>query len=433
MPAKEQAHSTTKTTARRQPAQPIAQEYNTLVQQMHPATIMQQARVAPRSLPPRDTLQLQRMIGNRAVQRLTTHQSAVAVQRLMTRAQFVAATKPVVGRRGVHNAALYNAVDPLLQEYEGLDPNNQADRRRRMEVLHAIEHAVYDWARGKPHLGRDSRRRHAILNLLNDVQAEHQRQIAQVSAPGLAGPANELSIGDPTLTPAEHQRIQTLWASLRNNSGVIEITETCGQTFGVPPEQVPGFRDQMLALFARLLSSPAGRTLISELLQGKAGGTPHVDPAKDRVTIRPLRAAEIAMGRTIGAAGVKEFGQETLNPNQTRKQGIGSFVTYGRALTDSQAEEGLRNGDPLLTPVFIGFGHELIHALHNLRGVNQKSLPMSAAAQAIWDNPEERATIEPVAGPGVQGVPGIPGIISENQLRYEHGLPLRDTHKPPGG
>ena len=59
-------------------------------------------------------------------------------------------------------------------------------------------------------------------------------------------------------------------------------------------------------------------------------------------------------------------------------------------------------------PAFIGLAHELIHAYYNLRG------------QAIRGKSEEFATVG--LGDGKQR------DITENAIREEHGLPLREMY-----
>jgi NleD-like pathogen effector protein (putative zinc metallopeptidase) len=355
---------------------------------------------------------------------------ATIVQRLMTLAQFQESTAP-----RAHRSRLYSTVDPLLHEYERLADNPAPGaQRRRMEVLYSIEHAAYAWCIRKPRGGKYSHGYSAVQNLLDDVQREHQARVAQMAASG-----GRLDVGVQGLSDQDDQTIQTVWQSIRGNAGIIEITEMTTAAYGVASEQKAGFRDAMLALFARLLTSATGRKLLQELLAGPQRPGARGPREQDRITVRPLGPSDEHAGRTIGAAGVKMIGPEQPKrtgpgqdlythgawefgegeqPDALRGEGIGSFVTYTHLLTDSNPEVTLQNGDPLLTPVFIGFGHELVHALHNLRGTNLNKAPMSDADKGIWSNPEERQTIEPRGE----------GVISENQLRQEHGLPLRHGH-----
>jgi len=71
MSTKEQAQRNEKIKAKRRPPQP-GKPVEPLGQQIYPTTIIQQARLAPRSLTPRDAQQLQQMIGNQTVSKLLT-------------------------------------------------------------------------------------------------------------------------------------------------------------------------------------------------------------------------------------------------------------------------------------------------------------------------------------------------------------------------
>jgi hypothetical protein len=67
MSAKEQTHSNDTEGAKQRLPKPATENLDILAQQQAPATLIQQARLNPGSLSPRDVLQLQRTIGNRAV------------------------------------------------------------------------------------------------------------------------------------------------------------------------------------------------------------------------------------------------------------------------------------------------------------------------------------------------------------------------------
>ena len=68
MSSKEQTRSNDKESAKQRLAEPATE--NLAQQQPHPATIIQRAKLAPRSLTPDDVIQLQSLIGNQAANRL---------------------------------------------------------------------------------------------------------------------------------------------------------------------------------------------------------------------------------------------------------------------------------------------------------------------------------------------------------------------------
>jgi hypothetical protein len=71
MSSKEQTLSNDKGSAKPR-YKPLVEDLDIVTQQLHPATIIQRAKFAPRSLTPHDVRQLQRTIGNRAVIQLLT-------------------------------------------------------------------------------------------------------------------------------------------------------------------------------------------------------------------------------------------------------------------------------------------------------------------------------------------------------------------------
>ena len=71
MPSKEQAHSNDKAASKQPSPKPATEITDILAQQQsHPVPILQRAMNDPRSLTPRDVLQLQRTVGNRVVRQL---------------------------------------------------------------------------------------------------------------------------------------------------------------------------------------------------------------------------------------------------------------------------------------------------------------------------------------------------------------------------
>lgn len=68
--SKEQPQRNDKDTVRQRSPQPDDQNVDMLSRQTHPAPLIQQAKLDPKSLLPRDVLQLQRTVGNRAVGQL---------------------------------------------------------------------------------------------------------------------------------------------------------------------------------------------------------------------------------------------------------------------------------------------------------------------------------------------------------------------------
>lgn len=187
------------------------------------------------------------------------------------------------------------------------------------------------------------------------------------------------------ITETEFANLQTAWNALKSGSGKIQISEN--DDGGVAH---PGFRQNILGQFGRLMSRPTGRAMVVDLINGS-----------HTVTIRPTETESIAFAR-IGNGALQ-------NPDGTANVGAGTSIYLDDNLTDDKVLAFDEHGNDLASPVFIILGHELIHATHNAAGVNQT---MSAATVAGYSNMEEQAT---VTGPG----------LSENRLRSEHNLGVR--------
>jgi len=71
--SKVQAHRDNKAAAKQRSSEPTVRSRAARTKDVHPAAIVQRAMISPRSLTSRDVLQLQRTIGNQAVQRLLGH------------------------------------------------------------------------------------------------------------------------------------------------------------------------------------------------------------------------------------------------------------------------------------------------------------------------------------------------------------------------
>ena len=78
--SKVQAHRDNKAAAKQRSSEPTVRSRAARTKDVHPAAIVQRAMISPRSLTSRDVLQLQRTIGNQAVQRLLGQAGPTAVK-----------------------------------------------------------------------------------------------------------------------------------------------------------------------------------------------------------------------------------------------------------------------------------------------------------------------------------------------------------------
>jgi|SRR5579859_2178506 len=158
------------------------------------------------------------------------------------------------------------------------------------------------------------------------------------------------------------------------------------------PPAFPGSRQRILDQFDILLSRPAGRRLVLQLLH-----------AHHRATIVPIAS---------GAPDTFAPGRGAIpNPHGQRGQGSDSIIRIPGTLTGNLPPSSDSNLADVPNPLFIVLGHELIHARHNDQGDNRGLRPAPANVRGITPNAEENDVIEHHRNPHE---------ITENDLRAEH-------------
>jgi hypothetical protein len=146
------------------------------------------------------------------------------------------------------------------------------------------------------------------------------------------------------------------------------------------------------------MTTVPGRELIKNLEDGGFDVTIQPDP-----TVRPT-----ANGTTrTGTAG-----DALRNADGTAGRGTTSTISIDPNQSNRTQRAFDRDGNEISFPLFINLGHEMIHAMHNQRGENERG---NAATDADYPNHEEEVAI---AGPG----------LSENRLRRSFGLTERHGH-----
>lgn len=192
------------------------------------------------------------------------------------------------------------------------------------------------------------------------------------------------------ITETEFADLQATWNAIDSGSGSLQISEKDdnGKSHG-------GFRDKILLQLGKLLSHPAGRKLVTGLVNGS-----------QTVTILPTARRSIAAARR--GAGAEE------NADGTAGAGSSTSIRIDADLKDTDAVAFDKDGKQIFSPVFIILGHELIHAQHNAAGRNRTSQP--AVTNPAFDNREEEETIET-------------GSLTENDLRSENNIPRRFGHR----
>jgi len=202
--------------------------------------------------------------------------------------------------------------------------------------------------------------------------------------------------------------LKAIRRAIRNS----EIESLTINEFDDKGQVVPGFRQVVLAAIDTLISKPAGRALILEIVQTN---TPYV------ISISALSQEYGSPAIAFDPLGTD--GGEML-PERTPGLGASTSVKIiaGDTLGTSHTSKGIRAQDPF----FLRLAHELIHGLHSMAGVAQSGVNPNP----IWGDDEEFVTI--TSGIIATGNGAIK-FVTENEIAREHGLDPRISHLSPEG
>jgi hypothetical protein len=312
--------------------------------------------------------------------------------------------------------------------------------------LDALEHDIYTWL-DENRLNPATRAfMPSVLNVLDGVQAEHQAVIGEVHQRNL----NLWTPDRDQLGGVEQGRLQQAWTALRNGTGLIQGGAGAGQG-----------PDELRAMHARLLSRPRGRELLYRLLDMQVGDQRNravginFTPADVRTPQQKARVREYqeelkqVRARLDGMADThpdydRLIGRQMYLVGRIDDEGGGSNAASARALDkpnasiygarggsassvsvrlgtrDSQDLAYDRQGRPNVSPAWLQYGHELIHAFHFRNAEDRGAEQFDAYRGTVWGDREEHHTIA--------SLNLFPGAISENDLRAEHGITARYGH-----
>ncbi|MGP2439266.1 M91 family zinc metallopeptidase [Streptomyces sp. JW3] len=375
----------------------------------------------PRGRTATTVLPLQRTAGNMAVnlalRQGRTADAAAPVQRMMKlvggltgKGRAPSGPKEIAGWRG------------RLQEIAAAHPRgepSQAVADAWGSALDALEHEVYRWFAASR--GASDADKKLVADVMDEIQAEHRRYTRFVVqggfTPHMEGPVSDTS--------------RETWAKLSGNQGVT-VAET-GEN-DVPAGD--DFKTSVHAMNARLMSRPHGRTLLDALV-ADSGNKPQVTvKAIDDARLEKMRTAEFGIpdlheDAQVGPDDDRAYAQDGKGGPIGKGQPSTSTMhlergyldsTGGRADPDAKPPRGYQ--DPL-SPAFMIYGHELIHALHNKHGVNVANVGTTSL-------PEEHETVGIDSGnPHTTAFMMnnlLQNHITEADLRKEHGLPARTRY-----
>jgi hypothetical protein len=286
-------------------------------------------------------------------------------------------------------------------------------------ALDVLEHDVYRWFAASR--GASDADKRPAAEVMDEIRAEHSRYTRFVVqggfAPRMEGPVSDTS--------------RETWARLSGNQGVT-VAET-GEN-DVPAGD--DFKTSVHAMDARLMSRPHGRTLLDALV-ADFGNKPQVTvKAIDNARPEKMRTAEFGIPdlhedaqvgpdddrayAQDGKGGPIGNGQPSTSTMHLERDYLDS--TGGRADPDARPPRGYQ--DPL-SPAFMIYGHELIHVLHNMHGVNVANGRHDESARGAEtvgiDSGNPHTTAFLMNDP-------LQNHLTEADPRKEHGLPARTRY-----
>jgi len=235
----------------------------------------------------------------------------------------------------------------LLTEYESAwgygygtyfpEHDGKKYRQQRLRILADVERIVHEHFRdsGATRI-KNAPESGLMLELLDEVQAEHEKQIGELLAY-----KDELPVSEEGLSAEAKKEVMKSWQSVVAGTGNLKIDEK-ERNKGTGLERVhSGFRVKALASIARLLQGKEGRGLIAEANEG--GG----DPAQ-HITITPVsnQPHDVPGGfwgkQKKGTIPASAWDAEALDQGKNALQDVKAFPDGGFVDLDSAA-------DPLAT------------------------------------------------------------------------------------
>ncbi len=255
----------------------------------------------------------------------------------------------------------------------------------------------------------------AMKGRMNQLQGHFQQQIGQLQNEGGA-------LQVPGLSRRDQAEVGRLWTELNSADSNIQIDAG---------HHGPGFRNQIMTDFARMMPSATARSLLR-----KTQGSDHP------ITIRPHEGQDNAGARPLDphSANLQEIEARNLQYYGKRRrprsgehtyvanEGGGSDVeiTIPPHFEDSATTGYTKKNQGYTLPTYSVLAHELIHAKHHQKGTGRSTVSPAYLPQSPrpghpdpveeWHDYEEYHTIEG-------------GKTSSNQIDQELGLPRRWDHR----
>lgn len=265
-----------------------------------------------------------------------------------------------------NNLTYKNLLDSI-EDYNNLEKEEPSKENIHIQMidLDQIEHYAYKWFDKKRSTNSDKNK--IMFTLLDQVQREHKNVVKNAIS-------GKIDIWMGECPQSKIQHANTLWRSVlnkANNKFIIsnEIhTEGGFQKLSKKAQQ--SFEDEVYSVIARIMSRPNGRKLI-EILDGEQNYNKKITfhiTQKYRILGEKRYADFPYVGAMATASIESKAGVQLIDKKVVPGEGSGAAVMITPGLKDSSILDFDSKAYPILSPVFIGIGHELIHAAHYIKG-----------------------------------------------------------------
>jgi hypothetical protein len=303
---------------------------------------------------------------------------------------------------------ILHQADKLISDTKGLrwrlraKPDKQKHCDELGRALDTAEHMIYKEFRNDPQGKSANPKNDGLKALMDEIQKRHLTYVTILRANGLRPYAADIG-------PEDTHKLQGLsdtWGKVVGGQGI--ETSDMSTPFGDPRtrKELKGFGNQILSAHARLLSREHGRGVVTDLTSSPA--TAEVKPYHPEM----VELMGASANTNLGAEAHPNSETGLASNENTPNTGSSSLVAVPHNFKDS---EGAKEGESI-SPAFIVYGHELIHAQHNKHGINVRSL---------GKDEEEKATVSGTEKSDLlHARKGLP-VTTEEMIRDEHGMPRR--------
>ncbi|NHN24917.1 DUF4157 domain-containing protein [Flavobacterium jejuense] len=291
-----------------------------------------------------------------------------------------------------------------LNTYDKKHRNTKVALHAQFKMIHDLETRINTFLTANATTISNTERSE-LFNVLRQTETLHLALSGRLAAHG-----HDMWLGNTNLSPKKQRQTQSLWHSLRTDSGNMKV------------EGSVAFRSQAMSGYLHMLRGNHGRGMLKEMNKPQL-------TADHNIIISDNHLANYTLAGKAGQHDTGSWASSIGNirhDNQDAENGVGtgSFVQIHNTnppATMGEYESGT-HGEPIFAPNFITLAHELGHARHNLRGKTKQNAWYGVPAQnplhgrddeqGKWSNPEEYKNI----------------TQEENPVRLEHNMPKRKYH-----